>query len=192
MIIPVQFFRSMSSSFSSPQLERKMMRRERGRRRTNLMVPSPTPFWPASSSSSNRKLRGITGEDKFNTFAVTAHTFTKEQCTGSKSKEMLILVVSINKHTNYQLHDNNEKDRLPAPPAVVAILPPLGCCPGPKAVAEHWAALLLLGRAHQTQNRKGRLCQALRRISSCTYYTGEPFQFECKQKAEIIFFLKCQ
>ena len=28
--------------------------------RTNLMVPSPTPFWPASSSSSRRKLRGIT------------------------------------------------------------------------------------------------------------------------------------
>merc|ERR1719357_492155 len=79
MIIPVQFFRSMSSSFSRPQ----------------LMVPSPTPFCPASSSSSSRKLRGIT-----------------------------------------------------APPAVVAILPPLGCCPGPKAVAEHWAALLL-GRAHQ-------------------------------------------
>ena len=26
MIIPVQFFRSISSSFSSPQLERKMMR----------------------------------------------------------------------------------------------------------------------------------------------------------------------
>merc|ERR1719507_1054428 len=83
MIIPVQFFRSISSSFSSPQ----------------LMVPSPTPFWPASSSSSNRKLRGIT-----------------------------------------------------APPAVVAILPPLGC-PGLKAVAEQWWALLL-GRAHQTQNRR--------------------------------------
>ena len=104
---------------------------------------------------------------------------------------MLILVVSINKHTNYQLHDNNEKDRLPAPPAVVAILPPLGCCPGPKAVAEHWAALLL-GRAHQTQNRKGRLRQALRLINCCTYYTREPFEFECKENARIIFFLKCQ
>ena len=27
---------------------------------SDLMVPSPTPFWPASSSSSSRKLRGIT------------------------------------------------------------------------------------------------------------------------------------
>merc|ERR1719228_1521355 len=44
MIIPVQALSSISSSFSRPQ----------------LIVPSPTPFCPASSSSSSLKLLGIT------------------------------------------------------------------------------------------------------------------------------------
>lgn len=44
IIIPVQCVRVMSSSFSRPQ----------------LMVPSPTPFCPCSSSSSRRKFRGTT------------------------------------------------------------------------------------------------------------------------------------
>lgn len=44
IIIPVQCVRVMSSSFSRPQ----------------LIVPSPTPFWPCSSSSRRRKFRGIT------------------------------------------------------------------------------------------------------------------------------------
>lgn len=44
IIIPVQCVRVMSSSFSKPQ----------------LMVPSPTPFCPCSSSSSRRKFRGTT------------------------------------------------------------------------------------------------------------------------------------
>ena len=44
MIMPVQWLSWISSSFSSP----------------HEMVPSPTPFWPASSSSKRRKLLGIT------------------------------------------------------------------------------------------------------------------------------------
>lgn len=47
MIMPVQCVRVMSSSFSRP----------------HEMVPSPTPFWPCSSSSSRRKLRGTTAEE---------------------------------------------------------------------------------------------------------------------------------
>lgn len=47
IIMPIQWVRVMSSSFSRPQ----------------LMVPSPTPFWPASSSSSRRKFRGTTGNN---------------------------------------------------------------------------------------------------------------------------------
>jgi hypothetical protein len=46
MIIPVQWVNVMSSSFSRPQ----------------EIVPSPTPFWPASSSSSKRKFRGTTDQ----------------------------------------------------------------------------------------------------------------------------------
>ena len=46
MIMPVQWVRVMSSSFSRP----------------HDMVPSPTPFCPASSSSSRRKFRGTTAE----------------------------------------------------------------------------------------------------------------------------------
>lgn len=48
IIIPVQCVRVMSSSFSSPQ----------------LIVPSPTPFCPCSSSSSRRKLRGTTAKEQ--------------------------------------------------------------------------------------------------------------------------------
>lgn len=44
IIIPVHWVKVMSSSFSRPQ----------------LIVPSPTPFCPCSSSSSNLKFRGIT------------------------------------------------------------------------------------------------------------------------------------
>lgn len=44
IIIPVQCVRVMSSSFSRPQ----------------LIVPSPTPFWPCSNSSKRRKFRGTT------------------------------------------------------------------------------------------------------------------------------------
>lgn len=44
IIIPVQCVRVISSSFSRPQ----------------LIVPSPTPFWPCSSSSKRRKFRGTT------------------------------------------------------------------------------------------------------------------------------------
>lgn len=44
IIIPVQCVRVISSSFSKPQ----------------LIVPSPTPFWPCSSSSKRRKFRGTT------------------------------------------------------------------------------------------------------------------------------------
>lgn len=44
MIMPVQWVSVMSQSSSRPQ----------------LMVPSPTPFWPCSSSSRRRKLRGTT------------------------------------------------------------------------------------------------------------------------------------
>ena len=76
MIIPVQFFRSMSSSFSRPQLaevevevEAEVEVEVEGEVEVeveggHLMVPSPTPFWPASSSSSSLKLRGITGEGR--------------------------------------------------------------------------------------------------------------------------------
>lgn len=42
MIMPVHRVRVMSSSSSRPQ----------------LTVPSPSPFWPSSSSSNKRKLRG--------------------------------------------------------------------------------------------------------------------------------------
>lgn len=42
IIIPVHLVSVMSSSSSRPQ----------------LTVPSPTPFWPSSSSSNSRKLRG--------------------------------------------------------------------------------------------------------------------------------------
>lgn len=44
IIIPVQCVRVISSSFSKPQ----------------LIVPSPTPFWPCSNSSNRRKFRGTT------------------------------------------------------------------------------------------------------------------------------------
>lgn len=47
IIMPIQWVRVMSSSFSRPQ----------------LMVPSPTPFCPASSSSSRRKFRGTTANN---------------------------------------------------------------------------------------------------------------------------------
>lgn len=46
MIIPVQEVSVISSSFSKPQ----------------LIVPSPTPFWPCSSSSNKRNVRGTTTE----------------------------------------------------------------------------------------------------------------------------------
>lgn len=54
IIIPVQCVRVMSSSFSRPQ----------------LIVPSPTPFWPCSSSSKRRKFRGTT-ETRFITVLFT-------------------------------------------------------------------------------------------------------------------------
>lgn len=57
IIIPVQCVRVMSSSFSRPQ----------------LIVPSPTPFWPCSSSSKRRKFRGTT-ETRF----ITAYILTAE------------------------------------------------------------------------------------------------------------------
>lgn len=44
MIIPVQWVRVISSSLSRP----------------HEIVPSPTPFWPCSSSSRRRKFRGTT------------------------------------------------------------------------------------------------------------------------------------
>lgn len=50
MIIPVQLVKLMSSSFSRPQ----------------EIVPSPTPFCPASSSSSKRKFRGTTEQPREN------------------------------------------------------------------------------------------------------------------------------
>lgn len=46
MIMPVQLVSVMSSSFSKP----------------HEIVPSPTPFWPASSSSSSLKFRGTTAK----------------------------------------------------------------------------------------------------------------------------------
>lgn len=52
IIMPIQCVSVISSSFSKPQ----------------LMVPSPTPFCPASSSSSNRKLRGTTDKKKKYTY----------------------------------------------------------------------------------------------------------------------------
>lgn len=48
MIMPVHRVRVMSSSSSRPQ----------------LTVPSPSPFWPSSSSSNKRKLRGTLTEIK--------------------------------------------------------------------------------------------------------------------------------
>uniref|UniRef100_A0A1L8E6G4 Uncharacterized protein n=1 Tax=Haematobia irritans TaxID=7368 RepID=A0A1L8E6G4_HAEIR len=47
IIMPIQYVRVMSSSFSRPQ----------------DMVPSPTPFWPWSNSSSKRKFLGTTTPD---------------------------------------------------------------------------------------------------------------------------------
>lgn len=58
IIIPVQCVRVMSSSFSRPQ----------------LIVPSPTPFWPCSSSSKRRKFRGTT-ETRFITVLFTIASF---------------------------------------------------------------------------------------------------------------------
>ena len=52
IIIPVQCVRVMSSSFSKPQ----------------LIVPSPTPFWPCSNSSNKRKFRGTTTNIKSKLF----------------------------------------------------------------------------------------------------------------------------
>lgn len=49
IIMPIQCVSVISSSFSKPQ----------------LMVPSPTPFCPASNSSSNRKLRGTTETENY-------------------------------------------------------------------------------------------------------------------------------
>lgn len=56
MIIPLQRVRVMSSSSSRPQ----------------LTVPSPTPFWPSSSSSSSRKLRGTFTPVKTHTITLTS------------------------------------------------------------------------------------------------------------------------
>lgn len=56
--MPVQRVSIMSSSSSSPQ----------------LTVPSPTPFWPSSSSSSSRKLRGTLMT--FKTYKVQSRHFS--------------------------------------------------------------------------------------------------------------------
>lgn len=68
MIMPLQRVRVMSSSSSSPQ----------------LTVPSPTPFWPSSSSSSRRKLRGTFTPDHRNTH----HDIMKPQLSNIKFRPL--------------------------------------------------------------------------------------------------------
>ena len=69
IIMPVQWVSSMSSSFSRPQ----------------DMVPSPTPFWPWSSSSRSRKLLGIeTGKRKGISNKVTKFQHCWNSCIGKK------------------------------------------------------------------------------------------------------------
>ena len=143
------------------------------------MVPSPTPFCPASSSSSKRKLRGITGENRIEEvwkrglpIYIYPHKYqptmpmarTVQSMHWQRSTEMVILVLVRNIYVHFFiLWKSYKMGWLPAPPAVVAILPPLGC-PGLKAVAEQWWALLLLGRTHPTQTRKGRPLRTLKII----------------------------
>lgn len=91
MIIPVQWVKVMSSSFSRPQ----------------LMVPSPTPFCPCSSSSNNRKFRGITEminnrykylsfvdtEQVFNFFALVGRGRGKQWLPSPKKFQDIVLGV---------------------------------------------------------------------------------------------------
>lgn len=77
--MPVQCVRVMSSSFSRPQ----------------LIVPSPTPFWPCSNSSNRRKFRGTTEMTFTMTyFIVTAEMmYPRDVCdTGYGSRRALNMV----------------------------------------------------------------------------------------------------
>lgn len=77
--MPVQCVRVMSSSFSRPQ----------------LIVPSPTPFWPCSNSSNRRKFRGTT-ETRFTTayfIVITEMMYLRDVCdTGYGSRRALNMV----------------------------------------------------------------------------------------------------
>lgn len=63
MIMPFQWVRDISSSFDNPQ----------------LMVPSPPPFCPSSSSSRRRKLRGTTVH-KESAVMIKRFRYGKEMC----------------------------------------------------------------------------------------------------------------
>lgn len=77
IIIPVQWVRVISSSFSKPQ----------------LIVPSPTPFWPCSSSSSKRKFLGTTAT----TIKISVKLINKQK------HHFIFLILNLNFLTPQQL-----------------------------------------------------------------------------------------